>query len=852
MFKRFFAVLASILVLLVPFIVKKFDFVEASSANPASDFEWEEVDGGVEITGYTGPEGGHLEIPDQLDGKNVVSIASASILEDGVFYRKGITSVKIPDSVEKIGGYAFYYNNLESVDIPDSVTEIGSGAFRNNNLESVDIPDSVTEIGSNAFYNNNLESVDIPDSVEKIGGYAFYNNNLTSVDIPDSVTEIGSGAFRDNNLESVDIPDSVTEIGSHAFSYNNLESVAIPRNIEALEQDVFSNNHIKDVTLPNNLKTINQNAFKNNKIKDIELPISLKEIGFSAFENNELSGDLVLPEKIDLILWNVFKDNNLDSVTIPNKEVEIFDLFGDPFENNKNNPSDFTLAGIKGSDVERFADEYGYTFKQLNGEVIFEKEGSSTWKQKHSVKVDVYGVSDKKPLEYSWSTSTSTPTSGWKSFQSGDTLKIEDKTGEYYLHIRGESILGDDIKERSNVFKVDNTRPDLSLTLNTKKPTNKDVTLTAKGSDEYSGVKRIRMSSDSFWTNGDTLTKTISENGVYTFEVEDNVGNRTSKSITVDNIDKEKPKISLSSDGGDWARSHSTKITATDDESGIEKLEYRWTTSSSFPSSSFSSTSSGSAVNVPKESGKHYLHVKATDKAGNEAKHTSKAFKIDREKPQLTITSNTTSETHEDVILTAKGKDSYSGVKRIKNPDGKWENKEEVTFTVTKNGTYEFKVEDHAGNTSKESVKVDNINKTMSFKKPTIDNFGSVGLEKEYKRVGISPIKVSDWRDGGNNWRLNVSASNLTNGTDTLPSGLIKLRGVENVNKLSGEGDPPSYSTRESYIDASISEIASGSNSRGEFEIRFVPDALEIHIDPSVMKEGTYETEITWELINAP
>src|SRR5690625_4647232 len=31
MFKRFFAVLASILVLLVPFIVKEFDFVEASS-----------------------------------------------------------------------------------------------------------------------------------------------------------------------------------------------------------------------------------------------------------------------------------------------------------------------------------------------------------------------------------------------------------------------------------------------------------------------------------------------------------------------------------------------------------------------------------------------------------------------------------------------------------------------------------------------------------------------------------------------------------------------------------------------------------------------------------------------------
>src|SRR5690625_1053756 len=493
-----------------------------------------------------------------------------------------------------------------------------------------------------------------------------------------------------------------------------------------------------------------------------------------------------------------------------------------------------------------------FNFSSGDEMISFKQNGNSTWEQSQSTVVTVKGYKPSSTLEYVWSTSTSTPNSGWKEFESGDEITLKEKTGEYYLHIRGINLIGEEFNARSNSFYVDNTNPSLELSRNTSNYTNKDVEITAKGSDNHSGVNRIRMSGDSSWTNGDTLTKTVSENGTYTFQVEDNAGNRTSKSITVDNIDKEKPKISLSSDGGDWARSHSTKITATDDELGIKKLEYRRTTSSSFSSSNFSSTSSGSAVNVPKESGKHYLHVKATDKAGNEAKHTSKAFKIDREKPQLTITSNTTSETHEDVILTAKGKDSYSGVKRIKNPDGKWENKEEVTFTVTKNGTYEFKVEDHAGNTSKESVKVDNINKTMSLKKPTIDNFGSVGLEKEYKRVGISPIKVSDWRDGGNNWRLNVSASNLTNGTDTLPSGLIKLRGVEKVKKLSGEGSTPSYSTRESYIDASISEIASGSNSRGEFEIRFVPDALEIHIDPSVMKEGTYETEITWELINAP
>src|SRR5690625_4944811 len=116
MFKRFFAVLASILVLLVPFIVKEFDFVEANSANPASDFEWSIINGNeVEIDKYVGSSK-DVVIPNEIDGKEVTKIG--------------------------INAFVSYNLELESVDIPDSVTEIGTSAFVNNNLKSVVIPRS--------------------------------------------------------------------------------------------------------------------------------------------------------------------------------------------------------------------------------------------------------------------------------------------------------------------------------------------------------------------------------------------------------------------------------------------------------------------------------------------------------------------------------------------------------------------------------------------------------------------------------------------------------------------------------------------------------------------------------------
>src|SRR5699024_1859997 len=117
--------------------------------------------------------------------------------------------------------------------------------------------------------------------------------------------------------------------------------------------------------------------------------------------------------------------------------------------------------------------------------------------------------------------------------------------------------------------------PTGTITGNPTSWTKNNVTLTFKATDSGSGVKRVRKP-DNTWMNGSSTTYTVTSNGTYTFEAEDNIGNTAKFSVTVNRIDKTLPTVSISNNGGDYAQSHSTKITATDKGSGLNNVQYRW------------------------------------------------------------------------------------------------------------------------------------------------------------------------------------------------------------------------------------------------------------------------------------
>lgn len=144
----------------------------------------------VTITNYNIECGKEVEIPNEINGKKVIEIGQYA------FRKKGITSVKMPNSITNIADFAFLENELTGVKLPSNLKTIGYGAFETNKLKNVVIPDKVEKIGHYAFYENELESFTVGKSVKEINLFALSKNpNLKEVIIKQEKGKLDTGAM---------------------------------------------------------------------------------------------------------------------------------------------------------------------------------------------------------------------------------------------------------------------------------------------------------------------------------------------------------------------------------------------------------------------------------------------------------------------------------------------------------------------------------------------------------------------------------------------------------------------------------------------------------------------------------
>lgn len=127
------------------------------------DWEYYESNGKIIITRYLGTDTDVI-IPEELDGFSVTD------LTENVFSGKGITSVFMPDTIEKIGHSAFSgCDKLTDVTLSNNLTVLPSSTFFGcTSLFQIELPSSLKEIHISSFEETNIRNLYIPENVDSI------------------------------------------------------------------------------------------------------------------------------------------------------------------------------------------------------------------------------------------------------------------------------------------------------------------------------------------------------------------------------------------------------------------------------------------------------------------------------------------------------------------------------------------------------------------------------------------------------------------------------------------------------------------------------------------------------------
>ncbi len=288
----------------------------------------------------------NIIIPTELDGQVIIGIADG-ITSSGVFASKGITSVKLPSTIQNIGNSAFYKNlKLDSLDLSNcsALSTIENNAFYQCSIINLDLSNcsSLTTLENYAFYGSSITSLDLSmcPILTTIGSYAFYNSNINTLNLSNNslLTIIGSKAFQQNSIESIDLANctALKSIGEYAFLDNNLDSITLPAVIEdgnkldywidgsdniytsneevsnfytgydiivpyvltgdsstivnneliSFNSEVTTNIFIPDTLMDQQVDSIGRYAFYSDTIITVRFPDSVKTIGIGAFKDN--------------------------------------------------------------------------------------------------------------------------------------------------------------------------------------------------------------------------------------------------------------------------------------------------------------------------------------------------------------------------------------------------------------------------------------------------------------------------------------------------------------------------------------------------------------------------------------
>lgn len=160
---------------------------------------------------------------------------------DSVVIPDTVTYLRVKYAVKSIGEYAFDHSDLTTIVIPDHIQSIGESAFGScKNLTSVTLPEGIDRLFRVFSGCTSLRRITIPKSVVSVNALFGNCTNLDSVVLPPNITLLASTFANCISLQNVTLPDSLQIIRRLTFlNCQSLQSITIPEKVTEVNTQAF-------------------------------------------------------------------------------------------------------------------------------------------------------------------------------------------------------------------------------------------------------------------------------------------------------------------------------------------------------------------------------------------------------------------------------------------------------------------------------------------------------------------------------------------------------------------------------------------------------------------------------------
>ncbi|MED3575061.1 hypothetical protein [Cytobacillus praedii] len=296
---------------------------------------------------------------------------------------------------------------------------------------------------------------------------------------------------------------------------------------------------------------------------------------------------------------------------------------------------------------------------------------------------------------------------------------IVSQNGIYTVYVKDSA--GNETVQTINISNIDMEAPVITLTPSRIDAINTEIDVDVDVNDHNAIViqkwAKGNVDLSFFQANGTEITNgkfIVGENGVYTVYAKDSAGNESLQTITISNIDKEAPVITLTPSKIDPVNTEiDVDIEVVDHNPIVEK---KWAKGSVderyFATNGTDITGDSFLVS---ENGVYTVYAK--DSAGNISLKTINITNIDMEAPVITLTPSKIDPTNTEIDVDVDAADNVKVIER------KWAVGDQAvsffekdgtvltgnSFIVSKNGTYTVYAKDSAGNETVQTINITNI-----------------------------------------------------------------------------------------------------------------------------------------------